>query len=151
MIKGMKVLASALSLAGCLLLTSLWVRSYWYFETASVSFGGARGHWLGSIGGEIRYARPLNWSRSPHGVRWSTYDENVQERLQSEKPHSSFLGFWWARSSRGQHFPVIPYWFVVGVFAALATAPWLRWRYGLRTLLLVMTVVAAICGLAPAQ
>jgi hypothetical protein len=41
----------------------------------------------------------------------------------------------------------IPYWFVASLAAALAAAPWLEWRFSLRTLLIVMTVLAIMLGL----
>jgi hypothetical protein len=35
-----------------------------------------------------------------------------------------------------------PYWFAVMSTAAIATVPWLRWRFGLRTLLIATTLIA---------
>jgi hypothetical protein len=42
----------------------------------------------------------------------------------------------------------IPYWFPVLILAAMAAFPWIRWskRFSLRTLLIAMTVVAALLG-----
>ena len=41
---------------------------------------------------------------------------------------------------------VVPHWFLVVSTATLATVPWVR-RFNLRTLLIVMTLVAAVLGL----
>ena len=41
----------------------------------------------------------------------------------------------------------IPYWFLTLFSAALAAAPWLRWRFSLRTLLLAITLIAVVLGL----
>ena len=42
----------------------------------------------------------------------------------------------------------MPIWGAVLLAAALAAAPWLRWRFSLRTLLIVTTLVAVVLGLA---
>ena len=44
--------------------------------------------------------------------------------------------------------PVIPYWSLVLVTPLLAVAPWLRWRFSLRTMLIATTLVAVVLGLA---
>lgn len=43
----------------------------------------------------------------------------------------------------------VPYWFWVSVAAALAGVPWIKWsrRFNLRTLFIVMTLIAAILGI----
>jgi hypothetical protein len=39
-----------------------------------------------------------------------------------------------------------PFWFPVVITMALAAAPWLRWRFSLRTLLVATTLVAVGMG-----
>jgi len=41
-----------------------------------------------------------------------------------------------------------PYWFptLLAAVAAVATAPWLRWQFSLRTLLIATTLVAVVLG-----
>lgn len=41
----------------------------------------------------------------------------------------------------------LPHWFLVFLFAAVATTPWLRWRFSLRTLLIATALVAVLLGL----
>jgi hypothetical protein len=41
----------------------------------------------------------------------------------------------------------LPVWFAVVLTAAFAAAPWLRWRYSLRSLLLATTLIAVVLGL----
>jgi hypothetical protein len=41
----------------------------------------------------------------------------------------------------------IPTWLLVSLFAALAVLPWLRFRFSLRTLLIVTMLVAVVLGL----
>jgi hypothetical protein len=40
----------------------------------------------------------------------------------------------------------LPFWIVVPVFLTLAAAPWIRWRFSLRTLLIATTLIAALLG-----
>jgi uncharacterized membrane protein YbaN (DUF454 family) len=40
-----------------------------------------------------------------------------------------------------------PYWFALLMSATLAAVPWFRWRFSLRTLLVAMTLIAALLGL----
>ena len=42
----------------------------------------------------------------------------------------------------------VPAWFPVVLFALLAAAPWIRWRFSLRTLLIATTLIAVGVGLA---
>jgi hypothetical protein len=129
------------------LLIVLWVRSYWCFDTCSVCFDGNRGHWLGSIAGEIRYGRPIDASGA-HGLRWQTYDEPVNEWLQHESPRNSVFGFRWGKSPQGPHgCPIVPHWFPVLFFGLIAAAPWLPRRFTLSTLLIATTLVAVVLGL----
>jgi hypothetical protein len=41
----------------------------------------------------------------------------------------------------------VPYSRLAAAIGALATAPWLSWRFGLRTLLIATTLVAVVLGL----
>ena len=63
----------------------------------------------------------------------------------SEELHS--LGFRSSIGKPGWSFRV-PYWFPIAFFAAMAGLPW-YWRYirfGLRTLLILFTILAALLG-----
>ena len=50
-------------------------------------------------------------------------------------------------SSRGELVINIPHWFPAMLFATLSAAPWIRWRFTLRTLLIAITAVAVVLGL----
>ena len=41
----------------------------------------------------------------------------------------------------------VPYWFAISLVSMLAAAPWVRWRFSLRTLLISMTLTAVGLGL----
>jgi hypothetical protein len=47
----------------------------------------------------------------------------------------------------GRYVCVVPDWFSVLVTATLVAAPWLRWRFSLRTLLIATTLVTVVLGL----
>jgi hypothetical protein len=40
----------------------------------------------------------------------------------------------------------IPSWFLAAMFAALGIAPWVRYRFSLRTLLIAITVIGLLLG-----
>ena len=105
-----------------LLLVALWVRSYWAYDR----FIGRHPNGL------IAY--------SNKGVYiFSTYpllapDVNVP---------------WWFLVRRAQGMAVcLPFSLTVAVACAVSTAPWIRWRFSLRTLLVATTLIAIGLGLA---
>jgi len=59
------------------------------------------------------------------------------------------LGFQWF--GRGQYFTIfLPYWLLslaIGMIAALAALPWIRWRFSLRALLIATMLVAVALGI----
>jgi hypothetical protein len=120
------------------LLCVLWVRSYWYVDTFSLgSYGNT--HWLGSISGELRYAKPRGQA---HSLQWNTLP---RESLRRESPRGSILGFRGVMISSG--IPIVPHWFPLTIFTTLATVPWIKWRFSLRALLIATTLVAVVLGL----
>ena len=54
---------------------------------------------------------------------------------------------WWFLVRRAQGMAVgVPFSFTIVVACAVSSAPWIRYRFSLRTLLIGMTVVAALLG-----
>jgi hypothetical protein len=45
-------------------------------------------------------------------------------------------------------YATVPHWFLLMLAAGLAAAPWLRYRFSLRTLLIATTLVAVVLSLA---
>ena len=41
----------------------------------------------------------------------------------------------------------VPFWFLIGLTASMTAAPWLHWRFSLRTMLIATTLVAVVLGL----
>jgi hypothetical protein len=67
-----------------------------------------------------------------HGPKWAA--TIISERIEQPVPTA---GFAFRRTPDAWSLSV-PHWFLVLVFAALAAAPWLKWHFNLRTLLIVM-------------
>ena len=128
----------------CVLLIVLWLRSYWRFDSFDFCLDGNRGHWLGSVSGELTYERPVDFA-GVHGLSWTTYDGSAEEWLKTETPHNSIMGFRWG-SDGTNTYPIVPHWFVALLLAVMVTLPWLTWRFSLRTLLIATSLVATTLG-----
>ena len=118
----------------CVLLVVLWVRSYTWWD--NVDSGG--GHSIDSFGGrllideEIGFSQP-DWTASlvsgpilGSTIEWSTF------------PTAGTI-------TRGTG-TAIPDWLLVLTSGVFAAAPWLRWHYSLRTLLIATALVAVVLG-----
>jgi hypothetical protein len=93
----------------------------------------------------------LNWPKSSlAGFRWRLVSQSTERTLATMRrrnipPATDFFGF--AISS---HAPAIcvPHVFLIGLLALVAAAPWMRWRFGLRAILSLMSLVAVALGFA---
>jgi hypothetical protein len=61
------------------------------------------------------------------------------------EPFSSRTGFYLEHDDR-RSIVQLPYWFLTLLFVAIASLPWLRWHFSLRTLLIATTLVAVLMG-----
>ena len=139
--KYFKVAVTALSLAACLALVALWVRSRGVHDDLK---GGGRS-WnviLESDSGRVS----INVEPSPLPVadlKW--YWVHYQTAgISPDIPHWAYL-----RVSNSVSI-IFPHWFPALLTAMLAAAPWIKWRFSVRTLLVATGVVAAILGVAVA-
>jgi hypothetical protein len=122
------------------LLITLWVRSYWYMD--EVRNASSWVTQLASYRGGIHYYRGPTFL-SP-GDRWLFLvtphrDIDDDARMTFALSLGSLL--------RGHQWLIVPYCFLVAVCGVIAAAPWLRWRFSLRTLLIATTLVAVGLGL----
>jgi hypothetical protein len=139
----------------------LWIRSYWRYD------------WLGGM--SLKETRPneFQWKDgclidSANGVLVMLYAGNVWERTLSlsqftrswASPHlrvtgdegeSAWNGFRAKVYPSGVFRGSVPHWFSALLMAMAATAPWIKWRFSLRTLLIATTLVAVVLGLAVAM
>jgi hypothetical protein len=122
----LRIAWSVLSGVACLLLMVLWVRSYWHnaFFYDSVTSNGFTS--VQSSRGQIGWLH--------------IYSDWHPEDMET------IAGFGWDYSGDSWR-AVCPLWFPVLIVATFATAPWLRWRFSVRTLLIATTLVAVVLGL----
>jgi hypothetical protein len=86
--------------------------------------------------------KPLGWSWEP-----IVFPAEF-EQWRHERPH-----WGWKSQLPKTLMPtqvVFPHWFPALLAAVLAASPWIKWRFSVRTLLIGMTIIAAILGLAVA-
>jgi hypothetical protein len=142
--KFLRIAVTALSLAACLALVGLWVRSYRVFDTFLCAVPSGHSCQVNSICGQTL------WSLSDRGRGvwyWNRSSAPVTEggrRSAQERPK------WEWGTIPPFYFVHFPHWFPALLFALLAAAPWMKWRFSLRTLLIATGLVAVILGAAVA-
>ena len=140
---------SAGCVIACLLLIVLWVRSYFHADDLNVPLTGPivvsaasmRGKTLWSVSRIQATDNPaLGKLRRVVGIIGDDQNElrNFDQRARA----------WHVVPSGGIASTVfiLPHWFPCALLAALAVAPWLPWRFSLRALLIVTTLVAVVLG-----
>jgi hypothetical protein len=124
----------------CLLLIVLWVRSYRERTSKEVFVTPTYRYKIYSQDGKLILYKQ---QRIFVGVEIMLYDS---EWIFSEL--ATYAGLGVGRDSGGKLYAVsIPYWLLTVSTILVTAAPWLRWRFGLRTLLIATTVVAVLLGL----
>ena len=142
MLKSLRIAVTAVSLTACVLLVALWVRSYKQCDIFCLGIDRVPGQWLQSLDGKLTYDGRASLVKS--GFGWIVHPAK-KSRLPEDYATKPVLGFQWAIG--GEPRPMIPHWFPIFVFAALAGLAWLDWRrFSLRTLLLFVTVAASMMG-----
>ena len=136
----------------CLLLMALWVRSYWRFDSLAyrpyqdvmfrlLSDDGVIRFYNGSNPHSTNYVPIMG---DPPAIGW-TFDSRPND-LRSIRDATLlkkiFRGFWRPNEADWH----IPYWCCVILVAPAVAIPWLR--FSLRTLLIAVTLVAVVLGLA---
>jgi hypothetical protein len=127
-----------------LLLICLWVRSCWCVDNIDLHNERLRIE-CGSVRGELvvgvqPYTVPF------HGPTPSWQYDSFEPNYDAELPEPSILGFAVIKrgSGRGVWFP---HWALLLAMATIATCPWIRYRFTLRTLLLAITLLGVLLGL----
>jgi hypothetical protein len=134
----------------CVLLVVLWVRSFHAKDSMRGCIAGSKLHmYLSTLKGEIALSFD-EWRGNPHPWIFESKSnlENMSSVLPSVtgKPPLSWLGFRWYFKPNLWAI-IFPYWFAVLLPASVASLPWLRWQFSLRTLLIATTLVAVVLGL----
>jgi hypothetical protein len=126
----------------CLLLIVLWVRSHGAEDRLTGNFAGS--HWFRvySSHGCLVYYVP----GTPGPPSMYAWQPNFGSEFWLEASDARIASVPRVRLHREEDWVTLPYWFLVGLCAVVAVAPWFRWRFSLRTLLIAMTMVALALG-----
>jgi hypothetical protein len=133
--KYLKVAVTATSLLVCVLLVVLWIRSYFYRDMCLIHPGTTRKLLLVSEIGTMEF-----------GFR-TDYPDNgfiVIDSLPGISEMYPCCGRWHYFYEPFLMLIYIPHWFLIVITATIAALPWIKWRrrFSLRTLLVVMTLLA---------
>jgi hypothetical protein len=128
------------------LLIMLWVRSYWWTDSIwrYTPTGGTR---IDSSYGKIIVKVASVTGKVPAVV---VDTKSVKNTLTTEAAYfrmTFYVGFLFRHNAIGFDL-FVPYWFLASAFATVATVPWIRCRFTVRTLLIATTLVALVLGLA---
>ena len=139
----LRIAFSATCLVASVLLIVLWVRSYTTTDLIQ----------LGSRDAQSVFGRLLIYGLDPTpGMEPDPFaidshpigDKNYEPG--SWNFSGEVLGFRW-ESGNGHWHLTVPDWAALLLTVALAAAPWIKWRFSLRTLLIATTLVAVLLGL----
>jgi len=124
-----------------LLFIPLWARSYW-FDSAFEAQRQRTFVIVALAGGVARIHGQADFSNLPTRMRWGF----------SNDPHKSSQPFWVPElildpNPEFGYGLITPCWLVAVFLSLLGVAPWLCFRYSLRTLLIATTLVALLLGL----
>ena len=127
----------------CVLLIVLWVRSYWRWDEYYVPdpFRAKANTVYGVLTADIGPASNTNneWKWQPTSI-----DVLFSRRLLSRNFSHLY------RFEVSKHWVCVPLWTLVVIPAAVGAASWLpysRWRFSVRTLLIITSLVAVILGI----
>jgi hypothetical protein len=120
------------------LAVAFWVRSNWYLDEFWVRLPANRG--LGLVSANNCASVAIQRRDGAPATYIVGYSQLPLEHFHAPKARS-FAGFSAARDG-DLSFVNVPYWFLITVLAALTLAPWIRWQFSLRMLLIAMTLAA---------
>jgi hypothetical protein len=123
-------------------LRSFWVRSYWRSDALIVPYNSTRVFMASSNVAALEIAYSDNqdardaiqgWTYRTGHAHWDINELGMVGMFNRIKGGLPVIRF--------------PHWALFLLAFAIAVAPWLHGRFGLRTLIIVVTIVAAVCGL----
>ena len=139
MLKYLRIAVTTLALTACVLLIVLWVRSYFYSDFVLLQSHSME--WVASSQfGNVFFN--VN-DGDPSAPRWTYFSLAAGPRgLKRLPPGFNF------KYGSGSVYGYVPHWFLVLLSATLAALPWIKWRFSLRTMLIGMTLIAVVLGIA---
>jgi hypothetical protein len=135
------------------LLCMLWVRSHSIYDAIGWHSKTSMYYSLSSQYGHITFVKGYSPIITTAGVNYSIGHKALEPFVgsPSEPELSSLLGLRWYCSHGVRAFRefilALPHWLVLLFTIVVAAAPWLRWRFRLRTLFIATTLVAVMLGL----
>jgi hypothetical protein len=139
MVRYLRILVVTLSLTACFLIAVLWVRSYSGDDTIHGPVSWLGGIIIRSHSGRLIYELHKSLSFDGWTIQLNQNDWWIQWVYSNQQ--------WGWSTDPKLDVGIVPHWlpvllsFVLGMSASL---PWLRWRFTLRTLLLLMTFAAVV-------
>jgi hypothetical protein len=127
----------------------LWVRSYWWRDSVLYRPSGHGVFVVGSMRGKLVKYGIDSQDVTPRWERGSGRVVAGQYFWADEKQYQGVFGFT-TKNVLGFQFLSAPHWFFVLTLATIAAVPWIRhfrWRFSLRTLLIITTLIAVLLGL----
>jgi hypothetical protein len=135
----------------CVLVVALWLRSYWRADGYSVAISKFTFVGIASSRGAIKPFRVDNGGGASFGT-WQIDNDAIEGKVNYQvatlPSYRGAFGFGVRReSSNSLSQVVVPHWFCAIAAGALATFPWLPYRFTLRTLLIATSLVAVALSL----
>jgi hypothetical protein len=128
----------------CVLLCVLWVRSANHrMDVVTGKLLANRGFIFGSIYGEVEFEW-MDRVRSPT-LKWERRSM-VMNLLKEPCYFPPVVATFRREVVPGFIRLSFPHWFLVLLSVCLGGIPWIRWRFSLRTLLIIITLVAVVLG-----
>jgi hypothetical protein len=153
----LRIAWSALCIVAYLLLLLNWVQSCSGLTSTLFDWSLHRRVLVASLKGEIGIGYvndSVNFAASPRAILGILEQPNHPYTNANKTAYSRVTGrqvpftphFRWKASQYGWYVSA-PYWCLTLFAVALAAVPWIRWRFGLRTLLIATTLAAVVLGL----
>jgi hypothetical protein len=139
MLHYLRIAVTVLSLTACVLLISLWVRSYWFRDRVEGRLSQSALFNAWSMEGQLTC---LVTDGQGH---WKISSSPV---LDLQLPLSAMFKVGW-NNNLDSVVVYCPHWCLVVIFATLSAVPWIHWsqRFSIRTLLIATTLVAVGLGI----
>ena len=120
----------------CVLLIALWVRSFWHLDMYFIPV-------VNFVAQSLRGCFVLYWAQEI-GVNFGGHQSEPASIAQLS--HDIPGTYFWFRLTNlpTETTLLMPMWLPLAVTAGIATTPWLRWRFTLRTLLIASTLIAVV-------
>jgi hypothetical protein len=138
----------------CVLLIALWMRSYWRYDSVgsllltrtTTEFAIASGCLMESANGAVIVVYAGIGESWQYLGNIGTSPEDPALRITGDEGESACSGFRAAVYPAGPTRLAAPHWFLILIGVVSSAIPWMRLQFGLRTLLIAITLVGVALG-----